>query len=489
MKKQGTKTTKNKVDTFAEVGTIGLRQSGGIIEEEWLRELQGEQKIKTLKTMEATEAIAFAGIFISKMAIKQVKFWFNEAGDTEADAQAKIFAEQCREDLEDAWGRYTDEWMTCIALGYSVAETVYKLRVGPDEEDPSRRSLYDDGKIGWRKFAFRPQETLDHWEFDPDNGELLGMWQRDPIKGESYFIPKTKMLHFVMNSTKGNPEGLSQLRGAYPAYYKKHKLEEAELVHIIRNVAGIPELKIPSVEFKKDKDGGKSPALQTFEDIGRDFYKNEESYFIIPSDVYQGTQVPMYHVGLTADQQPSGSLPTTEPINRCRTDIALVLNLTFMLLGSNTVGSHALAETQADFFVMFIEGICDMICEVFNRQAVPQLFKLNTWEGLTGLPKLVHDNVAKTDVAKLGEILLNLMRAGVQVFPNDELQEHIYEELGVPKGETIPTQEQQIAETTAGGKQTPLQQTPLQQTPLQQTPQPSQQTTQKSNRSRRRQKQ
>ena len=453
MKKQGggvTSKAKGK-EIFAESGTLGLRQIGGVIEEEWLRQLEGERGIRAFKTMEVSDATAFAAVMTTKMSVKQVPFWFNAAGDTDADGQAKEFGDDCLEDMESNWLNYLDEFLSCITCGFSISEIVYKLRIGPDEEDPSRRSLHDDGRIGWRKFAFRPQETLDHWGFDATTGELTGFWQRDPVTADLHFIPKEKMLHFVMNATKGSPEGVSQLRGAYPAYYKKHKLEEWELTHIQRNVAGIPKGVLPADEFKLDKDGHKSTMLTDMERILNDFYKNEETWFCLPSDVYEGTSIPICDIKLAADQQPSPTLPTTEPINRYQREIARTFMFDFQLIDKG--GSYALAKEKTNFFVMFITSICDMICEVINRQAVPQLFKLNTWEGLSGLPKLVHGEVTETDAEALGVTLLNLMRAGARVFPNDELLEHIYDELGIPKGDVESTIVPDIAETEQGAAQ------------------------------------
>lgn len=456
IKKQGgaskVKTTVKAKGVLTEIGTLGLRQFQGEIEEEWMRQLQGDRKIRALKTMETSDATAFAAVQMTTMAVKQVKFWYNAASETDVDKQAKEFAQECTfKDMEDHWLHYLDEWLTCIALGYSVAEQVFKLRIGPDETDPSRRSLYDDGKIGWRKFAFRPQETLDHWEIDSVTGEVLGMWQFDPVKYDRYFIPREKMIHFIMNGTKGNPEGVSQLRGAYPAYYKKHKLEEWELIHIQRNVAGVPKGVLPAKEFNLTAEGTKSKTLQNMETILQRFYLNEDAWFCLPSDLYPGTSMPMVDVKLTADQQPSATLPTTEAINRYQLEIANALHVRFMLLGgAGTTGSYALSESQSDFFVMFIESICDMICEVINRQAIPQLFKLNAWEGLSGLPELVHGDVAKTDAPKIAEALANLMRAGAVVFPNDELQEHVYDALGLPKGELVETEKPNVAETKGG---------------------------------------
>ena len=231
IKKQGG-ATKATSKVLTEIGTLGLRQSEGQIEEEWMRQLQGDRKIRALKTMETSDATAFAAVQMTNMAVKQVKFWYNAAGETDADTQAREFATECTfEDMEDHWLHYLDEWLTCVALGYSVAEQVFKIRGGPDQADPSRRSLYDDGKIGWKKFAFRPQETLADIKLDqgPTSinrydrerqatvaADLVGTAALGDATKKIYELPVMKTLpRGVTVSPSGDAESLNELSAGF----------------------------------------------------------------------------------------------------------------------------------------------------------------------------------------------------------------------------------------------------------------------------------
>jgi hypothetical protein len=447
----GEPTVVTKKNIYAEIGIPALKQFGGILAEEWVEELRGQRGIRAYKTMVDSDATVFAALNMVTMAVRQVPFWINAAGDTDADSLAQDFATDCLfKDMENSWQAYLDEFVTFIKFGFDVHEIVYKLRMGPDQKDPSRRSLYNDGKIGFRKFAMRPQESLFKWDIDPQTHEVKGMIQLNPAGAGVYYVPLDKAVHFAYRSTKGNPEGSSVLRGAYSAYYKKHKLEEFELIGLERNLAGIPIVRIPISELQADDN---QETVDRYMQMGEDVYRNEDAFFLLPSDTFEGTSIPMYAIELVGNQQPVPELPTTAPIERYQGEIVRVFLADILLLG-NATGSWALAKEKSNFFVMFISSVCDLICEVINKQALAKLFKLNTWEGLSGIPELVHGDVTETDVAEIGMLLLNLMRAGAQVFPNDDLLDSIYDEAGLPRT-GVPTREPEISATEQNEEQPP----------------------------------
>ena len=49
--------------------------------------------------------------------------------------------------------------------GWSFHEIVYKRRMG-NTKNPTTKSKYTDGLIGWKKLPIRAQETLYRWEYD-----------------------------------------------------------------------------------------------------------------------------------------------------------------------------------------------------------------------------------------------------------------------------------------------------------------------------------
>ena len=408
--------------SFGETGYSGLRQWAGDIAEEWLPQLRGRRGVLSYKTMLGTDATVSAVMTGAKMAVKQVS-WFIEPGGSEPiDSEVAEFTENAIfEDLDQSWQEKLNEILTIMDYGWAWFEEVYKKR--------------DDGKIAWKKWGFRPQETLSSWEFDASN-ELVGMNQQVTVPAsKSVLIPLTKSLHFTLNATKGNPEGVSLLRGAYMAWYNKHKLEIIELIGIERNLAGLPDIKIPAENFEKKN----TAVLNKYVDIAKKVHRNEDAYILTPSDPWPGSQVPMYSVGLVGGQQLTTrgtGLPTIQPIARYQAEIARCFLADFMLLPAGGPGSYALSSNKSSFFVMFIETLCDAICDIVNKQAIPRLIEANTFGEVTEMPKLVHGNVSRTDIADLGRLLSNLYKAGAEIFPNDQVLNEVLDNAGLPRVKT-----------------------------------------------------
>ncbi|MCK9597579.1 MAG: hypothetical protein M0R06_00985 [Sphaerochaeta sp.] len=117
--------------------------------------------------------------------------WSVEPDTSKANEPAD-FVEECMEDMDWSWSDFLSEALTFLPYGWSVLETVYKRR--------------DDGKLGWKRFGLRGQETLQEWKFDP-KGYATDMIQSVDYTSKGVVIPLSKCLHFRLTSEKGNPEG------------------------------------------------------------------------------------------------------------------------------------------------------------------------------------------------------------------------------------------------------------------------------------------
>jgi len=118
----------------------------------------------------------------------------------------------------------------------------------------------------------------------------------------------------------------------------------------------------------------------------------------------------------------------------------------FLLLGQQRQGSYALSETKARMFYQAITAVLDNIAETINSQAVPALFELNPWWDLEELPYLAHGKVEIPNLQLLGEFIERMARAGMKLFPDDRLEDHLrgLADLplkgsgGAPRAETRP---------------------------------------------------
>lgn len=200
------KATPGTVDqAYSEFGATGLKQYSGYVREEWLRDLVGRRGLLMYREMRDNDPIIGAMFFAVEMLLRGVSFHV-EATSQDSDSQAAAdFVESCLGDTETSWAGFLAEVMPFLQFGWDVHEIVYKIRKG-DSPDPKFNSKYDDGMIGWRKFAHRGQETLLHWIFDAA-GDATHLVQLLPTGGPLLQVPLDKCLHFRTTPYKANPEG------------------------------------------------------------------------------------------------------------------------------------------------------------------------------------------------------------------------------------------------------------------------------------------
>src|SRR5699024_11186673 len=94
-------------------------------------------------------------------------------------------------------------------------------------------SLFPDGRIGVDKLSYISPFTRQRWDID-DKGNILAFEQKAPDSAETIVIPYNKLLHFKNQSSMGNPEGKSILRGAYRAWYYLKRVQDFESIGVER---------------------------------------------------------------------------------------------------------------------------------------------------------------------------------------------------------------------------------------------------------------
>ena len=142
---------------LAELGSSGLRQQGGQLNEEWDPRLHGERGVRAYREMSESDPTVGAVLFAIEMLIRQAHWGVDPASSDERDVENAAFLESCMNDLDKPWESFISEVLTMLVYGWSVHEVAMKVRRGPDAR-PS--SAARDGRIGWSKLAIRGQNTL-----------------------------------------------------------------------------------------------------------------------------------------------------------------------------------------------------------------------------------------------------------------------------------------------------------------------------------------
>jgi hypothetical protein len=416
-----------QVIDFREVGATGLRRFSGFIYEEFLTELTGWKGVAVYKEMQLNDATVAAMLFAIRMLCRRVKWFTEPASQSPDDRLAAEFLESCMNDMSMTWIDMIDEVLTMLGYGFSCHEIVYKRRCG-DVFDPSMRSKYSDGRIGWRKLPIRSQDTIYRWQFD-DHGGIQGVEQLAPPHYYHVTIPVEKFLLFRTTVERNNPEGRSVLRGAYRSWYMKKNIENIEAIGIERDLAGLPMVFAPPEILSQNANAGQKSILAALKDIATNVRRNSQEGMVFPLD-YTADGKLRYDFKLlsTGGQR---QFDTSQIINRYDQRIAMTVLADFILLGQEKVGSFALASSKTNLFSTAIGAFLDIITDVFNRYAIPRLFALNDFN-VSNYPTIKHGDLGSVDLNELGQYIQRLSLSGMPLFPNPELEKYLLEIANVP---------------------------------------------------------
>ena len=440
---------------FSDYGSYGLRQYAGWIKEEFLRDLIGREGARTYREMMDNSSIIGAMIFTIQQAMRKVT-WRCDPVEAAGAERFAAFADSLRDDMSHTWDDFVVEMLSMLPYGYSVHELVYKRRLGRypkpgdiaadempvNEPESLPQSKHDDGLIGWRRLPIRGQETILKWFLD-DNGQITGVTQQ-PWVGTLIDIPIEKLLLFRPTSHKNNPEGRSILRNAYRDYFFVKRLEELEAI-LFERMGGFPVIYLPGNIIDKAASTNTSDPDVAAAQRTLAYYKgaigrvrlDEQMGALLPSDPWRDEEgkplnIRMYEFQLVTPQHGRQTVDPVKTIERHSTQILMTLLADFIKLGHEVRGTNNLAITRVDMFYAAIEGWLNAAANVLNRFALPRLFKMNGFpEDM--VPKFVPDMPQRLDLDSLGAFIANIAKAGMPLFPNDEIEAFIRDAAGFPE--------------------------------------------------------
>jgi hypothetical protein len=415
------------VANFKEIGRTGLKRytmAGGIYEE-FLTELRGSRGVEVYKEMSENDDVIGAILFAIEMMMRQVYFTVEPGGDSKKDEEAAEFVQQCLDDMQVTWSDTLSDILTFLQYGWSYHEIVYKVRRG-NNKDRRLHSKYDDGLIGWRKLPIRSQDTLFEWRYDEED-ELLGMVQMAPPTYEEIFIPLDKALLFRTKSRKDSPEGRSILRNAYRSWHFKKRMQEIEGIGVERNLAGFPVLTAPEglEELWNPDDPDMVRLLAQAEAIVTNIKVDKKMGVVLPP----GWALTMASTGGAG----KSAVDTNMIIERYDSRIAATVMADFILLGHQNVGSFALADNKTNLFSVAMGAFLDIICDVFNNQAIPKLINMNAdhFKGITDYPKMIHSDIEGPDLPALSTFVKDMVGVGV-LTPDESIEDFLRRTANLP---------------------------------------------------------
>ena len=427
-----------------ELGSTGLARFGQHVHEEFLPDLRGPKAIKVFREMSDNDPVIGAALLNIEMLVRQVEWRVDPASSSRKDRDWAKFVEDSMNDMSYSWADTLAEILSFLPYGWSYHEIVYKRRGGLWGSGKTR-SQFSDGFISWRKIPIRGQSSLFGWEFNDDSGDITHMIQQAPPKYETVYLPIERSLLFRTTSHKNNPEGRSILRNAYrPWYFKKH-IEEIEGIGVERDLAGIPTAYVDPVLMSEAATPDEKALLESIKTLLKNVRNDQQAGIIFPR-AYDDNGNSQYDFELMTSGG-ARQFPTDPIITRYDQRIAMSLLCDFILLGHEKVGSFALSSDKTDLFAVALGTWLNSIAEVFNRHALPRLFKLNNWQP-EKMPKIMYEDIESPDLTALGSYLQSLAAIGVPLMPDEDLDSYLRSAAHLParSDETKREQEAQQAQ-------------------------------------------
>lgn len=420
-----------EVDLRSGWGATGLKQWGGLVREEFLPELSGKQGLDVFKEMGDNDATCSTILYTIDKLCRKVDWRVSPASSRDFDREAADFLESCLHDMEETWTDTVAEFLSMLQYGFSLHGMVFKRRMGylGRGSDPARCSKYSDGRVGLLGLPIRSQDTLYRWLID-ERGRILGAEQVAPPHFRVTTIPMSKSLLFRTTKHKNNPEGRSILRGAYRSWYLKRAFENIEAVGAERDVAGLPIAFAPPAILNAKPGTPEFKVLTGIKDIVTSVRNDEQAGIVFPM-AFDANGKQLFDFKLL-NAGGSKQFDTDKIINRYDQRIAMSVLADWLLLGQGAAtGSWAMHSDKTQIFADATDVFQDIIAETFNRVLVPLLFRMNNFR-VSEYPQLEHAKIAKQDLKEIGAYIQQLSAAGMPLFPNPDLEQHLHQLADLP---------------------------------------------------------
>ena len=389
----------------------GLSVWGGTINEEYLPALKPwSRAVKIYKGMQ-DDAVVGALLESIQTPLMSSEFEVIAAGDTAEDKRAKKFVEDNMHTMPKlTWREHVQDMIEFLDFGWAIAEKTLEKRA--------------DGRLYLRSLTPIGQETLFQWGKFDKYGDVESFMQRDP-DGKIREVKMDKLVHFVWKGRKKDPMGKSLLRGIYRPYYFKNNLEALEAIGAERDVGNAPVATLGEGHYTDAQITALKAALAGFR-------LDEAMYVILPN----GIELAAYGGG--------------NKVYDVRTIIRDYQHLirqrffaSFLSMGSSERGTQALARELTTFFGEALRSIQIAMTETWNADLVPYLFKWNRWEPANGIPKIEWIRPGRRSVQMFAQALSTFVGADV-LTTDDEIEDHIRKDLGLPPRTVDSLREEKI---------------------------------------------
>lgn len=434
---------RRKVSPGETVGASGTAIYGGYVENKELNSAIGgrEARYKTYSEILANASIVGAGVRYYLDFVSQAQWSFTPS---DADTNGH-FAELCEnaftKDPTTPFRRIVRRAAMYRLYGFSVQEWTAKRHA--------------DGHLTFKDVEPRPQVTIDRWDYAESeaggtSGELIGVMQVSPQSSQTIYLPRSKIVYLVDDSLSDSPEGFGLFRHMVAPAQRLFRYEQLEGFGFETDLRGIPIGRAPFTELAEMETAGELTKAQRIqiEAPMRAFITNhiknkanlglllDSSPYVSDGENASPSGTPQWSVDLL---QSSGSSFTENAaaITRLNYELARVLGVEHLMLGSSSVGSQALSEDKSNRFHLLVGGALGEIRETFMSDLMDTLWALNGWPDEMK-PEIVIEKVQFIDAGKVAAVMRDLATAGAPLAADDPVVPEVRAMMGLKAEVMVP---------------------------------------------------
>ena len=400
---------------FGQSSGLGLNIMGGRVYEEDDPNLVWPYAMQTYKKM-AKDATIAPALALVEMAIARVPWVVKAPVGKEDQLKEQLeFLRTVMTDLDgQTWGEFIRQAATHNSYGFALTEKVFRYRTR------EKGSKYSDGRIGLKKLAPVPQDTVLDWVFDASGRDFTGLHQTSSVvsnRGSAnvgdntpIYLPRKKFLLFRNLGAKNNPEGVSPLNACYTAWRYKITLEQFEATGVSQDMRGLKVMYLPPQYLDPAASPEDRAVYEHYERGMSNLHRNEQSALILPmfrDD--NGEKMFEFEVVSVKGQN---AHDVDKIITRYKKEIITSLMAGQLILGQEGGGSYSLAESLDSVTQMVIDTRLTAIKDQLNNDLIPQLFALNGWD-ITTTPYFDFGEVAQNSLDEISKYVQRVGAAGL----------------------------------------------------------------------------
>lgn len=400
---------------LAAFGVGGARWSGRQrLAGDFRTELSGRRRQRVYTRMLKTSPELFACERVFRMLAG--KPTYTNVPAIEGDTESEWLAEKFNEILDDMTVPLQDAASSSISSysrGFWIAEVIFKMRRGPDAPMEQLQSKYNDGFFGIEALEPRSQDSIDTWDMDSRQRNVIGFSQEVVgIAGRPY-VPMGKCLHLTPFCDNGSPEGDGgALEPAYYPWWKVTNLGEVESIGLERDANGLPVFRVPPDILFSSKPEDQL-IVRAIETMGAKLRMDETASLLWPGKKDKNGQDTPWDFELATSDRSSASASLDVAQKREYTRMLLVYVCTFLSLGQQSNGgSYSLSADLTDLVSNVIGSLLGQFVKQVQHKLWPKIARLNGWNAAK-IPTLKHSDIERQDAAKFATALGQLVTSGV----------------------------------------------------------------------------